>query len=117
MKFTADTGPIQIENFANANAAEIRLIGDSTCYRLNFGCELKRSTSLHIGTAVSRVEVSIPSSTAVKITSVNPPISSHIDDFSYADKAFWNCPARDHQEPLLYINNAASNGSLHIRSI
>ena len=116
MRFTADTGPIQIANFANANAAEIRLNGDSSCYRLNFGCELKRSTILHIGMAVSRVEVFIPSSTAIKITSVNPPITSHIDDFSYADKAFWNSPARDHQEPLLYINSAAS-GSLHIQSI
>lgn len=117
MKITADTGPIQIENFANANAAKIRLDGDSTCYRLNFGSELKRSIILYIGMAVSRVEVFIPSSTAVKIKSVNPPISSHIDDFSYADKAFWNGPARDHQEPLLSINNVASGSALHIRSI
>ena len=114
MKVTADTGPIQIENLANANAAEIRLNGDSTCYRLNLGSELKRSTILHIGMAVSRVEVFIPASTAIKISSANPPISSHMDDFSYVDKAFWNNPARDHQEPLLYINNAASNSSLHI---
>ncbi len=117
MKVTADTGPILIENSANANAAEIRLDGDSTCYRLNFGCELKRSTILHIGMAVSRVEVFIPSGTAAKIKSVNPPLGSHKDDFSYADKAFWNSPARDHQEPLLSINSAASDGSLHIGSI
>jgi hypothetical protein len=116
MKVRADTGSIQIENLANANAAEIRLKGDSTSLRLNFGCELKRSTILHIGMAVSRVEVSIPSSTAIKISSVNPPISSDMDDFSYVDKAFLNSPARDHQEPMLYINNAASN-SLHIQSV
>ncbi len=114
MKVTADTGLIQIENLANANATEIRLDGDSTCYRLNFGCELKRSTGLHFGVAISRVDVFIPSGTAVKIKSVNPPLSSHKDDFSYADRAFWNSPARDHQEPLLSINNAASDGSLHI---
>jgi hypothetical protein len=114
MKVTADTGPVQIENFANANAAEIRLGGDSTSYRLHFGCELMRSTTLHIGMSVSRVDVFIPSSTAIKITSGNPPISSHRDDFSYADKAYWNGPAKDHQEPLLSINNAASDSSLHI---
>lgn len=117
MKVTADTGPIQIENLANANAAEIRLAGDSTCYRPNFGGELKRSTSLHVGMAVARVEVFIPSGTAVKIRSANPPISSHKDDFSYADRAFWNSPARAHWEPLLSIVNAASDGSLHIGSI
>ncbi len=117
MKITADTGPIQIENFANANAAEIRLKGDSTRYRINFGCELKRNTILHIGMAVSRVAVFIPPSTAVKISSASPPISSHIDDFSYVDKAFWNSAARDHQEPLLTINNAASNSALHIQPV
>jgi hypothetical protein len=118
MEVTAGRSPIQIENFANANAAEIRLNGDSTSYRLNFGCELKRSTILHIGMAVSRVQVFLPSGTAIKITSVNPPISSQIDDFSYVDKAFWNSPARDHQEPLLYIHNVATNSSsLHIQYI
>lgn len=117
MKVTADTGPIQIENLANANAAEIWLAGDSTCYRLNFGCELKRSTILHIGTAIARVEVLIPAGTAVKITSANPPIHSRRDEFSYADKAFWNSPARAHREPLLSIINAASDGALHIESI
>jgi hypothetical protein len=117
MKITADTGPIQIENLANANAVELRLNGDSTFYRLNFGCELKRSINLAIGVAVSRIEVFIPSTTAVKITSVNPPIGGQRGDFSFADHAFWNNPARDHQEPLLSINNAASNASLHIQSI
>ncbi len=114
MKVTADTGPIQIENLANANAAEIRLAGDSTYYRVSLGCELKRSASLHIGMAISRVEVFIPLGTAVRIKSANPPLSNHKDDFTYADRAFWNRPARDHKGPLLSINNAASGGSLHI---
>jgi len=117
MKVTADTGPIQIENLANANAAEIRLAGDATSYRVRFGCELNRSTSLYVGTAVSRTEIFIPLGTAVKIKSSSPPHSSHKDDFAYADGTFSNGPARDHQEPLLSIRNAASGGSLHMWSI
>jgi len=114
MRVTADTGPIQIENLANANAEEIRLAGDGTSYRVRFGCELKRSTSLYVGTAVSRTEIFIPPGTAVKIKSSSPPHSSHQDDFAYVDRAFSNGPARDHQEPLLSIHNAASGGSLHM---
>jgi hypothetical protein len=117
MKIEADTGPIQIENLANANAAVMRLDGDSTCYRLNFGSELKRSLNLRIGMAVSKVEIFVAPGTAIKIKSSNPPISSHTDDFSYIAKTFWNGPARENQEPLLSIINGASGGSLHIEPI
>jgi hypothetical protein len=117
MKFETDAGRVQIENVANANAAEIHLKGDSTHYQLNFDGELKRNTNLHVGTGVSGVEVFIPSSTAIKIKSGNPPASSHKDDFSYAYKTYWNNPAMDGQEPLLYIHNTASYGSLKLRYI
>lgn len=117
LKVTADKGLVQIENLANANAAEIRLVGDSTSYRLNFGGEINQNTTLHIGMNVSKVEVFIPSGTAIKITSVNAPKSSNGNEFSSIDKAYWNGPARDHREPLLYINNAAWDASLHVRSI
>jgi len=117
MKITADTGPVQIENLANANASKIRLRGNSTIYQLNFGREIMQSTILRIGMAVSKVEAFIPSGTAIKIISSIPPISSPTNGFSYTNKAFWNEPARDQQEPLLSIHNAASGGTLQIRSI
>ena len=117
MKITADTGPVQIENLANANASKIRLRGESTVFRLNFGCEIMQNTILYIGAAVSRVDVFIPPGSAIKVKPAKPPISSQTDDFSYADKAFWNEPARNRQEPLLSINNAASDSTLHISYI
>jgi hypothetical protein len=117
MKFAADPGPVQIENAVNANAGEIRLSGETARYRLNFGAELKQNTNLHIGIGVSKVDVFIRSGTAVKVISSNPPLSSHPDDFSYLNKAFWNAPARDHLEPLLYIRNLASYRSLRVHTI
>ena len=108
----------QIIDFSYPNPEVMRRMnGNSTRYRLNFGCELIQNTILNIGMAVSRVDIFIPPSTAIKITSRNPPISNHIDDFFYVDKAYWNSLARDHQEPLLSINNGASYSSLRIRSI
>jgi hypothetical protein len=117
MRLTADTGPVQIENMENANATNIRLNGDSTHYQLNFNGELKRNTTLHIGMSVSNVQISIPSGTAVKITSANSPISSHKDDFTCSNKTYLNGPARDHKEPLFSINNASSDGSLSIHTL
>jgi len=104
MKIEADKGPVQIEHLANANAAVIQLNGDSAHYRLNFGGELKRTTNLHAGMAVSTTEVFIPSAAAVKVKSRTPPASSQTDDFIYVDKEYCNRAARDRQEPLLDIN-------------
>jgi hypothetical protein len=115
MKIEADSAQVQIEGMVNANAVEIHLNGDSTGYRLNFGGELKRNTNLHVGMGVSSVAFIIPSSTAVKIKSGSPPTSSRVDDFSYIDKTWLNIPAQAQQEPLLYIHNTASYGSLRIK--
>lgn len=110
MKVTADTGLIQIENFNNAKAAKVRLSGDGACYRINFSGELQQNTVLHIGINVPRVEVLIPTGTAIKVDSSIPP-EGKMADFACENKAYWNSPARDHQEPLLYIT--APNTSLH----
>jgi hypothetical protein len=115
IKVTADSSKIRIENFANANAEEIWLSGEGSSYQLNFGCEMKRSLSLHTAMSVSKVKVIIPVGTAVKIASKNPPKSNRPGDFCYVDKIYWTSPARENQEPLLSINNAASSSTVYIK--
>jgi hypothetical protein len=117
LKITADTGPVQVEHVSHANAAQIRLNGDSTSYRLNFGCEIKQNTTLHIGMAVARVEIAAAAGTAIRIHSNRIPEGSLTDDFERTGKAFWNGPARDGQEPLLSINVAGSNARLHVNAV
>ncbi len=118
LKIRADVGPIHIENLAHANAEKVRLNGDSTSFQVHFGSELKRSVVLHIGATVSRVEICIPANTAVKITGSNhPPLRPDAGEFSYADKTYWNNLAKDQQEPLLQIHNAASDNVLSIQTI
>ncbi len=114
MKIIVDTGPTQIEHLAHANAEKVRLSGDSTSYRVNFGGELMRSMVLHIGGTVSQVDISAPENTAIKVITANAPVSNGMGHFSYAEHAYWNSPARDHQEPLLEIANA-SGASLCIQ--
>jgi hypothetical protein len=117
MKVEADNGKVQIENIANANVLEIQVRGDSTKYRLNFGGELVQKTNLNIGIGVSSVEVSLPSSTAIKIKSGTQPTCSQTDDIFYLDKEFWNSAAREKQEEQLYIHNTASSSSIRLKYI
>jgi hypothetical protein len=108
LKVEADSGAVQIEHLANANAAEVKLNGDATHYRINLGGELKQNIHLQLGMSLARTEVFITSGTAVKIKSGTAPGGSQAEDFSYADKMYWNTPARSHQEPVLNIHNIAA---------
>lgn len=103
MRVTADAGLVQLENLTNANATEIWLKGDFVRYQVHFGGELKENSVLRVGIGVTRVDISLPASAALKITSGYAPVSGNPEDFTFANKAYWNQPARDHQEPLLHI--------------
>ncbi len=114
IEIAADTGTTHIENLENANSTEIRLKGESNSYRLDFGGALKRNLNIHIGITVSKVKITIPSNIAVKITSEKNLTCSNMDDFSLVEGACYNSPARDHQEPLLTIDNTRTRASLWI---
>ncbi len=114
LTLAADAGPIQVDNLSHANAGEIRLNGDATVYRLNFGGELARSASLRIGVRVARVEIALPSGAAVKVEGAPPTGGPAAGDFTHVDHHYWNAPARKQKEPLLTIHNTAANAPLHI---
>jgi hypothetical protein len=117
MKIEGDTGPFEICNVENANAEKILLAGDSTDYHVKFNSSLKRNTTLRFGASVSKVEISVPAGTAIKIKPGGPPTGSHQDDFARVENAYMNTPAREKQEPLLTIQYAASGESFKIRYI
>ena len=116
MMLNTDAGSVLIQNIANANAAEVRMKGDATNCRLDFGGELKRNTFIHIGMVNCNVAVSIPMSTAAKITSPFLPDSHQMADFICQGKAYYNGAAYNHQEPLLRIHQAAAMGSFRIQT-
>lgn len=117
MKIRADGGPVRIENLANSNAAEIILKGEATLYQLNFSGELRQNTELHYGPSITSAEVSIPNGMAVKIISADPPVSNRTDDFSFAEKAYWNIEAGEHKTPLLSIHYPAGYGPLKVKYV
>lgn len=115
MKIEAGDGTVNIENLANAHAAEIRLNGDATHYQLNFCGELKQNTNLSIGTSVASVVISVAAATAIKISSRNALPSSLASDFTFSDGFALNSAARDEKEPLFTIH--APYSSLRLQYI
>lgn len=116
MKVSSDGGSIQVMNLANANAAEIRIGGKAASCQLDLSGALQRSTYLHLGMTISNVVMTIPASTAAKITTTHPSGPCQMPGFVYRDHAYWNCPTWDHQQPLLHIRRSIGPGCLRVQS-
>ena len=61
-------GSTEIKNLANANFAGMNVEGGAVGYILHFGGELQRDARVRIQTGLASIEISIPKSTAAKIT-------------------------------------------------
>lgn len=103
-------------NLANANAAAISLKGDAASYRVDFGGALQRSTHVQISTRASSVEITVPSSTAARISSASLLSELDVGDgFSQQENAFWTPAAAAADRPLLTIDASVEVGQLKLR--
>ena len=101
---------------ANANAAAISLKGDAASYRVDFGGALQRSTHVQISTCASSVEITVPSSTAARISSASLLSELDVGDgFSQQENAFWTPAAAAADRPLLTIDASVEVGQLKLR--
>jgi hypothetical protein len=113
-----DAGAVNLDmrRLANANFAEMRLKGGAAAYQLDFGGTLLRNAHVRIDTGMSSVELRVPESTAVKITS--EAVLSAVDmgnGFTKKEGGYWNAAALAGQTPLLTIRANVSVGSLSFR--
>jgi len=114
-----DAGAVGLEmkNLANANFAEMRVNGGAAAYKFDFGGALQREARVRITTGVSSVEIRVPASTAVKITSQFVLGGLDIGDgFTKKEGAFWTEAALAGRTPVLSIHAHISVGSLIIRT-
>src|SRR5215211_8480538 len=68
LEISSGAAAIELENLANANFSELRLSGGAASYELDFGGVLSRDAEVSIETGMSGVEVSVPTSTAARVT-------------------------------------------------
>jgi len=106
---------LEMEGLANANFAEMTLEGGAAGYELDFGGLLRRDALVKINAAVSSVELSVPASTAVKMSgeAVMGGIDTG-DGFMKREGAWWNEAAVDGHTPCLTINARMTMGSVRL---
>jgi hypothetical protein len=108
---------IEVENLANANFSEMRLSGGAASYDLDFGGTLSREAEVSIETGLSGVEVSVPSSTATRVTAETTLGSVDVGDgFTKREGAFLTEAALSDEGPVLRIRAGVRLGSLQLRT-
>lgn len=109
-------GGMFLKNLANANFAEMRIEGGAASYRFDFAGDLRRDGQVRITTAVSAVEIVVPTTTAVKVNSEAMLGAFHVGDgFMKKEGAFWNQAALEGKTPVLTIRTNVALGALNLR--
>jgi hypothetical protein len=114
-----DAGAVSIEmrNLANANFAEMRVDGGVASYKFDFGGTLQRDAHVDIKAGMASVEVSVPVSTAAKITVESVMAGLDVGDgFMKKESAFWTPAALGGGTPVLMIHANVTMGGLRIRT-
>jgi hypothetical protein len=117
LEISSGAAAIELENLANANFSELRLSGGAASYELDFGGVLSRDAEVSIETGISGVVVSIPSSTAARVTAETTLGSVDVGDgFTKSEGAFSTEAALRGDGPVLRIRAGVRLGSLQLRT-
>ena len=106
---------LEMESLANANFAEMTLEGGAAGYELDFGGVLRRDAAVKINAAVSSVELTVPASTAVKMSgeAVMGGIDTG-DGFMKREGAWWNEAALAGKTPCITISVRMTMGGVRL---
>jgi hypothetical protein len=108
---------IELENLANANFSEMRISGGAAGYELDFGGTLSRDAEVSIETGLSSVGVSVPGSTATRVTAETTLGSVDVGDgFTKREGLFLTEAALSDDGPFLKIRAGVRLGSLQLRT-
>lgn len=113
---SAGASAMELKNLANANFAEAVVEGGAAYYSFDFGGVLQRDARLKVTAAMSSVDLYVPTSTAVKVTSESFLAGLDVGDgFMKKEGAYWNEAALAGGTPLLVVEANVTMGALSIR--
>jgi hypothetical protein len=117
LEISSGAAAIELENLANANFSELRLSGGAASYELDFGGVLSRDAEVSIETGISGIVVSIPASTAARVTAETTLGSVDVGDgFTKSEGAFSTEAALRGDGPVLSIRAGVRLGALQLRT-
>jgi hypothetical protein len=117
LEISSGAAAIELEKLANANLSAMRLSGGAAGYELDFGGVLFRDAEVSIETGISGVVVSVPASTAARVTAETTLGSVDVGDgFMKREGEFWTEAAPGGDGPVLSIRAGVRLGSLQLRT-
>jgi hypothetical protein len=117
LEISSGAAAIELENLANANFSQLRLSGGAASYELDFGGSLSRDADVSIETGMSGVVVSVPTSTATRVTAETTLGSVDVGDgYTKSEGAFSTEAALRGNGPVLRIRAGVRLGSLQLRT-
>jgi len=117
LDISSGAAAIELENLANANFSELRLSGGAASYELDFGGVLSQDAEVSVETGISGVVVSVPTSTAARVTAETTLGSVDVGDgFTKSEGAFSTEAALRGDGPVLRIRAGVRLGSLQLRT-
>jgi hypothetical protein len=114
---SAGAADISASNLANANAAEIAIDGGAAAFHLDFGGTISRDTPVKLTTGMAGVGVTVPSTTAAKVTPQTVLGGVDVDGgWERRDGAYWNKAAVAGSVPVISIDANISISGLKLIS-
>lgn len=103
-------------HLANANTRDISIDGGAANMTLDFGGELQRETHARIRAGAAVLDLTVPSTTAAKISIQTVLGNQKIGDgFTTREGALWTPAAVDGGTPVLFIDVTGALGEIRIR--
>lgn len=116
LTISAGAGALELRNLANANFGEMVVEGGAAAYKLDFGGQLQRDAQVRVTAALCSVEVRLPASTAIKVSTTSVVGGLDIGDgFLRKNDAFWNEAAVAGRGPTLTVRASVTFGPFLLR--
>ena len=117
MEIGAGAGSTELKHLANAHFTELLVDGGMAGYALDFGGTLQQDAHARISAGLSSVEISVPASTAARISTESQLGSIDAGEgFTTKEGAFWTQAAVEGRTPILTVSVNVTLGSLKLRT-
>lgn len=117
LQISAGAAEITASGIANANAADISIEGGAAALHLKFDGTLARDARARINVGAAGVDISVPGSTAAKISPHTVLAGVEVGDgFQTKDGAYWTVAAVAGETPVLTIDATIALAGLKLKA-
>jgi hypothetical protein len=114
--FSSGLASVEMNNLANANAAEMRFEIGAGNYTLDFGGTLARTAKVNVEAGTSNLTIRVPHGTPARVTLDGVATGVDVDGFAEAGQKQYINAAWDEAQPHVEITLSSAVGSVKLAS-